>query len=87
MVSCRVGRGKLSRAVSLASFSPGYQNNYFASSTYFKLSEYEEDVSVINMIQVKFSCFLCHKFHILSCKGGGKLSRAINLPPPTWVSK
>ena len=31
---------------------------FFANSTYFKLSE-REDVSNINIIQVKFSCFLC----------------------------
>ena len=32
--------------------------NIFANSTYFKLSECE-DVSIINIIQVIFSCFLC----------------------------
>ena len=33
--------------------------NYFANSTYFKLSE-SVDVSIMNMIQVKFSCvFFC----------------------------
>ena len=32
--------------------------NYFANTTYFKLSECD-DVSIVNIIQVKFSCFLC----------------------------
>ena len=47
----------------------------------FKLSEYE-DVSIINMIQVKFSSFLRR---IVSCckGGGGKLSRAVYHAPPT----
>ena len=31
--------------------------NYFANSTYFNLSDCE-DVSIINIIQVEFSCFL-----------------------------
>ena len=30
-----------------------------AHSTYFNVSEYE-DVSIINIMQVKLSCFLCH---------------------------
>ena len=34
------------------------KQNYFANSTYFKLSECE-DISIINIIQVIFSCFLC----------------------------
>ena len=35
-----------------------FKLNYFANNTYYKLSECE-DVSIINIIQVKFSCFLC----------------------------
>ena len=45
MLSCR-GGGKLSRPVSFAKFF------------HFKLSECD-DVSIINIIQVKFSCFSC----------------------------
>ena len=51
--------GKLSRQVYLDPHPPEYQSkNYFANSTYFKLSQCD-DVSIINIIQVKFSCFLC----------------------------
>ena len=58
MLSCRGGGGKLSRLVYLAPHPLGYQSkNYCANSTYFKLSECE-DVSILNIIQVKFSCFL-----------------------------
>ena len=35
-----------------------FKLNYFANTTYFKLSECD-DVSIVNIIQVKFSCFLC----------------------------
>ena len=58
MLSC-MGGGKLSRPVYLDPHPLGYQSKtYFANSTYFKLFECE-DVSIINIIQVKFSCFLC----------------------------
>ena len=53
-----VGGGKKSRPVYLAPLPLGYQSkNYFANSTYFNLSDCE-DVSIINIIQVEFSCFL-----------------------------
>ena len=39
-----------------------------AHSTYFKLSEWENG-SIINIIQVKFSCFLVALFHLLGCRG------------------
>ena len=58
MLSCRGGGGKLSSPVYLAPTHLGIKVNYFANSTYFKLSDCE-DVSIINIIQVKFSCFLC----------------------------
>ena len=35
-----------------------FKLNYFANTTYFKLSECD-DVSIVNIIQVKFSYFLC----------------------------
>ena len=35
-----------------------FNRNYFANTTYFKLSECD-DVSIEDIIQVKFSCFLC----------------------------
>ena len=53
--------GKLSRPVDPAPPPPTTlvsKYNYFANSTYFNLSDCE-DVSIINIIQVKFSCFLC----------------------------
>ena len=51
--------GKLSRPVYLAPHPPEYQSKIILpSSSYFKLSECD-DVSIINIIQVKFSCFLC----------------------------
>ena len=75
MLSCR-GGGKLFRPVYLDPHPPEYQSkNYFANSTYFKLSECD-DVSIINIIQVKFSCFLCQidlyaSLHVwgVSCPG------------------
>ena len=51
--------GKLSRPVYLAPHPLGYQSKIILLSfSHFKLSEYD-DVSIINIIQVKFSCFLC----------------------------
>ena len=51
--------GKLSRPVYLAPHPPEYQSKFFSSKfSHFKLSECD-DVSIINIIQVKFSCFLC----------------------------
>ena len=47
-----------------------FKFNYFANSTYFNLSDCE-DVSILNIIQVKFSCFFVGLFRILSCWGGG----------------
>ena len=35
-----------------------FKLNYFADTAYFKLSECD-DVSIVNIIKVKFSCFLC----------------------------
>ena len=53
------GGGKLSRPVYLDPHPPEYQSKiYLAYSTYFKLSECE-DVSIINIIKVQFSSFLC----------------------------
>ena len=51
--------GKLSRPVYLDPHPPEYQSKFFfAKFSHFKLSECD-DVSIINIIQVKFSCFLC----------------------------
>ena len=91
MLSCR-GGGKLSRPVYLDPHPPEYQSkNNFANSTYFKLSECD-DVSIINIIQVKFSCFLCQIILYASLHGwggGGKLSRPVYLAPhpPGYQSK
>ena len=60
------------------------KKKYFANSTYFKLSECE-DVSNINMIQVKFSCFLCQivLYACIGCRGGGQAVQAsLSCPPP-----
>ena len=58
-----------------------FKLNYFANTTYFKLSECD-DVSIINIIQVKFSCFLCSIFLYAKLQGwGGKLSRPVYLAP------
>ena len=52
--------GKLSRPVYLDPHSPEYLVIFFfAMFSHFKLSECD-DVSIINIIQVKFSCFLCY---------------------------
>ena len=80
MLSCR-GGGKLCRAVNLDPNPHEYQSKIiFANSTYFKLSECE-DLSIINIIQVKFIFFVA-LFRMLSCRGGGKLSRPVYLTPP-----
>ena len=48
---------------------------------FFKLSECE-DVSIINIIQVKFSCFLLSDCSVyLVAWVGGKLSRPVYLDP------
>ena len=57
MLSC-MGGGKLSRPVYLAPHPPEYQSKSIVPILLFKLSVWE-DVSIINIIQVKFSCFLC----------------------------
>ena len=50
--------GKLSRPVYLDPYPLGYQSKIIlAKFSHFKLSECD-DVSIINIIQVKFSCFL-----------------------------
>ena len=50
---------------------PWYQSkNYFANSTYFKPSECG-DVSLINIIQCKFSCFLCRIVSYAKLQGWG----------------
>ena len=56
MLSFRVG-GKLSRPVYLAPHPPGYQSKIIVPILLIiNLSECE-DVSDLNIIQVKFSCF------------------------------
>ena len=51
--------GKLSRPVYLDPHPPEYQSKIILLSfLILKLSECD-DVSIINIIQVKFSCFLC----------------------------
>ena len=57
MLRCR-GGGQASRPVYLAPTHLGIKVKLFCKTTYFRLSECE-DVSIINIIQVKFNCFLC----------------------------
>ena len=95
MLSC-MGGGKLSRLVYLAPHPPGYQSKSIVPIllilNYLKLSE-RKDVSIIYIIQVKFSCFFVRLFCMLSCRGGGgwggKLSRPVYLDPhlPKYQSK
>ena len=86
MLSCRGGD---TVQASLSCPPPTWvsKGNYFAKSTYFKLSICE-DVSIINIIQVKFSCFFVAFFRMLSCRGGGQAVQAsLSCVPSTWVSK
>ena len=62
------------------------KKNYFAKSTYFKLSEYE-DVSIINMIQIKFSCFLCRIVSYAKLQGCGQAVFISPIHPPGYHSK
>ena len=60
---------------------------FFAHSSCFKLSVHEA-ISFIIISQVKNKVFFFVIWsHTLSCRGGGKLSRAVYLAPPpyTWV--
>ena len=82
MLSCR-GGGQAVHASLSCPHPPGIKVKYFAKSTYFKLSEYQ-DLSIINIIQDKLSRFL---FRMLSCRGGDKLSRPVYLAPTHLVSK
>ena len=68
----------LSRPVYLAPYPPEYQYKLFANSNYIKLTE-TEYVSIMNINQVNFSCFLCRIVHMLGCRVGGKLSRPVYL--------
>ena len=83
--------GKLSRPVYLApppSPQPiGYQNkNHCAYTTYFDLSDCE-DISILNMIQVKFSLSDCSVYLVAGVED--KLSRPVYLDPhpPEYQSK
>ena len=57
--ACGVNIGKTSTSswIKISRLSD-FKLNYFANTTYFKISKCE-DVSIVNIIQVKFSCFLC----------------------------
>ena len=56
-VGVNIGKTLTSSWIKISRLSD-FKLNYFAYTTYFKLSECE-DVSIINIIQVKFSFFLC----------------------------
>ena len=81
--------GKLSRPVYLDPHPPEYQSKIiFTKFSHFKLSECD-DVSIINIIQVKFSFFLSDCSVCLVTGVGGKLSRPVYLDPhpPEYQSK
>ena len=58
MLNCRGGGQAVQASLSCPPHLGIKEINDFGKSTYFKLSDCE-DVSIINIIQVKFSCFLC----------------------------
>ena len=66
MLSCRAGGQAVQRSL-FCPLPPGYQS-IFTNYPYFKLSEYE-DISIINVIKVKFSCFLCCIFSNAKLQG------------------
>ena len=76
--------GKLSRAVYLATPPPPFLENKSlilgARPTHLELSKCE-DVSVIIIIHDKVKYF-----HMLGCRAGSKLSRAVYLAP-CWIPK
>ena len=74
------GRDKLSRAVYLAPTWLRKRLILNAHATYFKLSECE-DVSIINIIQIKLSCFLTDGFIHLAAGVWTSCPRRFNLPP------
>ena len=80
MLSCRDGGGGAScPGQFILPHLPEYQIKlFFSNSTYFKLSECE-DVSIINIIEVKFSCVLSHCSVCLVAGVGAKLSRPVYL--------
>ena len=75
MLSFR-GGGKLSRPVYLDPIPPMYQSKIILLFTLIlNYSEYE-DVSVINIIQVIFSCFLCRIISNATLRGGEQAVQA-----------
>ena len=87
MLSCR-GGDKLSRPVYLPFTHLGIKVKLFCLFCLFLLSVWE-DSSIINIIQVQFSCFLYRIVPSAQLQGLGQAVHA-NLSPPsplTWVSK
>ena len=74
--------GKLSRVVYLTPTWVIRMKFFSCSFHLFQISEYEDDSSII-IIQFKLSCYLCCFVSVTFVAGvGGKLSRAVYLPPP-----
>ena len=81
MLSCRGGGVSCPGQFILPPTHLGIKLLFFSNATYFKLSECE-DVSIINIIQVIFSCFfLSHCSVYLVAGVGSKLSRPVYLAP------
>ena len=81
--------GKLSRPVYLDPHQAEYQSKIISLSRLI-LIYLIVDVSIINIIQVKFSCFLLSHCSVCLVAGvGGKLSRPVYLDPhqPEYQSK
>ena len=88
MLSCR-GGGKLSRAVYLAPNPPGYQSKIILLILLIlNLSEYQY-VSIKNIIQVKFSCFLSGIVSYAKLQEWGQAAQGglSSLHPPGYQSK
>ena len=77
------GGGGMPRPVYLVPHSPEYQSKIIcANSSYFKLSECE-DVSIIKIIRVNFSCYLCHIVQYAYLQGlTASCPGQFILPPP-----
>ena len=78
--------GKLSRPVYLDPHPPEYQSKIILPKcSHFKLSKCD-DVSIINIIQVKFSCFLCWIVPVHLLQGWGVSCPGQFILTPTQLS-
>ena len=86
MLSCRGCGQSVQGSVSCPSHPPGYQSEQILHSTYFKLSKCG-DVSILNIIQVKFSCFLCRIVLYAKLQGWGQAVQGSFSCPPHHHNK